>query len=214
MTHSCISFDVCLEHLGAAKAQWIMLHPRYLLGNLTAVTSHKYSMSNQQEGKRLITAAHIKEINGDICTLQNKHLGGQQRKSSFRINNECRKQQQRIINSCSNSRVWRCDTGCIFMNRSLYILLSCSWLTTLWHNHIKKLHFLPSCSLHCWKQMHGAKKYCKVIFHPMFLQARVLILKLHPPTSNWTPKLYLRCLFWLITVQPLVLLPLSQMFLQ
>lgn len=95
MTHSCISCDSRVEHVGAAKAQWIMLRPLYLLGNLTAVASHKYSMSNQQEGEGLSTAAQIKDINGDICTLQDKHLGEkQQGKSSFRINNECRKQQQ------------------------------------------------------------------------------------------------------------------------
>lgn len=69
MTHSCISCNIYVEHLGAAKAQWLMLHPLYLLGNLTADSSHKYSMSNQQEGEGLSTAAQIKEINGDICTL-------------------------------------------------------------------------------------------------------------------------------------------------
>lgn len=109
MTHSCISCDSRVEHVGAAKAQWIMLHPLYLLGNLTAVASHKYSMSNQQEGEGLSTAAQIKDIKGEK----------QQGKSSFRINNECRKQQQRNVDSCSNSRVFGCDPRRIFMNRSL-----------------------------------------------------------------------------------------------
>lgn len=47
---------------------------------LTAVVGDKYSMSNQQEGEGLSTAAQIEEINGDICTLQDKQLGGKQQR--------------------------------------------------------------------------------------------------------------------------------------
>lgn len=62
MTHSCISCDICIEHLVAAKAQRIRLDPLDLLGNLTGVNRHKYLMSHPQEREGLSTAAQIKKI--------------------------------------------------------------------------------------------------------------------------------------------------------